>query len=584
MIPPFISQDVKSTGERQIFDLLKNDPATNSWTVLHSLGLLKHTKKLYGEIDFLVMAPGLGIFCLEVKSGNIKRENGLWKFVNRYGDVTTKTRGPFDQAQEGMFSLLTAIKDKFGYRDRLARLLFGFGVMFPHILYSVNGPDEEGWQVYDRDSRRQPVSMYIKQLARNTRKKMAQEAWFDDKESIPTVEDIKKIADYLRGDFEKMITPRQLMSDIEEQIFNYTREQYQCLDQLEDNPRCIFKGAAGTGKTMLAIESARRSVLSCESVLLVCFNTLLGKWMTSQFDNIADKQIYVGSFHGFLKKIASQSVVETGIDKDEYFKYELPIRALESIDAGLIEPFDKIIIDEGQDLIRGEYLDVLDGLLKGGLAGGKWEIYCDFERQALYAEIDEKTMLEIINSRANYVIVKLTVNCRNTKNIGQETVLVSGFEKPPFKPGTIEGIPVEYHFYQDKKDQAEKIQGVLSRLKHQGISTKDISILSPFRYEESTVYYMDHGMYSIKNLSGDPDYFLSRRTHTFSTIHGFKGLENNHIIIIDINRLNDDEFRSILYVGMSRARVGLYVFVDERAKKDYRELIKSPAVICQYPK
>jgi hypothetical protein len=44
MIPPYVSDSVKSTGEKQIFNLLRNDPETKDWIVLHSLALAKHTK------------------------------------------------------------------------------------------------------------------------------------------------------------------------------------------------------------------------------------------------------------------------------------------------------------------------------------------------------------------------------------------------------------------------------------------------------------------------------------------------------------------------------------------------------------
>ncbi len=110
MIPPYISPEVKSTGEKQIFELFKNDPVTESWIVLHSLNLSQHTRRLYGEIDFLVLAPGLGIFVLEVKSGEVKRKEGVWQFVNRFKEINTSPKGPFVQAQEGMFSILESIK------------------------------------------------------------------------------------------------------------------------------------------------------------------------------------------------------------------------------------------------------------------------------------------------------------------------------------------------------------------------------------------------------------------------------------------------------------------------------------------
>jgi phosphate starvation-inducible protein PhoH len=52
----------------------------------------------------------------------------------------------------------------------------------------------------------------------------------------------------------------QRLGDTEELILSYTKEQYKFLDHLEDNERCLFQGSAGTGKTMLALESAKRSI------------------------------------------------------------------------------------------------------------------------------------------------------------------------------------------------------------------------------------------------------------------------------------------------------------------------------------
>ena len=56
-------------AERRVFDLLKTDPATKDWSVLHSLGLSRRVDGPYGEIDFVVIIPGEGIVCLEIKGG-----------------------------------------------------------------------------------------------------------------------------------------------------------------------------------------------------------------------------------------------------------------------------------------------------------------------------------------------------------------------------------------------------------------------------------------------------------------------------------------------------------------------------------
>lgn len=283
MIPPYISPDIKSSGEKLIFDLFRNDPRTENWIVLHSLCLAKHARRLYGEIDFLVLAPGLGVFCLEVKSGDLKREEGVWKFKNKFGEITTSSRGPFQQVQEAMFTLMAAIKEKFGEHSRFSRFIYGYGVMFPHITFQENALEYETWQVYDRDSRPQPISTYIKQLAKHTKEKVERCAWFHEVESLPSKSDTESLLLFLRGDFERIVRPRDMLRDLEKQIDQYTSEQYLCLDQLQENPRCLFHGAAGTGKTMIAMESVRRSLFQNKKILLICFNRLLTRWLALHF-------------------------------------------------------------------------------------------------------------------------------------------------------------------------------------------------------------------------------------------------------------------------------------------------------------
>lgn len=572
MIPPYVAAEVKSTGERQIFELFKNDPATRDWIVLHSLNLSRHIRRLYGEIDFLVLAPQLGIFVLEVKSGVIKRQEGVWQYVNRFREINTSPKGPFVQAQEGMFSLLESIKAKFGHDSRFVRLLFGFGVMFPHIKFDVHGLEYEGWQVYDRDSRRYPVSKFIEQLSRNDIRKFRHCSWFDKKKSLPTKSDILELAHFLRGDFERIVSPSRQLQDIEEQLDKYTVEQFHCLDQIWKGESCLFRGAAGTGKTMIAMESARRAIAENKRVLLVCFNVLLGGWLKSQFSE-TNKLLTVTSFHKFLKSLLPASI-RTKINIDEFFQFNLPLLALEAIDRGAIEPFDKLIIDEGQDLITEEYLDVFDALLKGGLSGGLWEIYCDFEKQAIFSEHTPFEMLDMLKQRASFNKFQLTINCRNTRPIGEEISLLTGFITPPFLPSKIEGLPVEYVYFNHPEEAPPALEKILLKLRTQKIKPHNITILSPRNYKNSLVTRIEQNRFTIADISNSIDDFFIGSKVTFSTIHKFKGLENLHIILTDINRLIDEEFKSLLYVGMSRAKAGLHILLDSRLKADYKAILK----------
>jgi Nuclease-related domain len=102
MLPVQFDVSTASAAERKLFDLLKNDPDTKDWIVLHSLGLARRGKKPYGEIDFVVLIPAEGVFCLEVKGGRIACQNGEWATTNRLGQTEKLNRSPFLQAREGM--------------------------------------------------------------------------------------------------------------------------------------------------------------------------------------------------------------------------------------------------------------------------------------------------------------------------------------------------------------------------------------------------------------------------------------------------------------------------------------------------
>jgi len=97
LLPPYVDKTCKSSGERMIFDMLKKDSFTKDWIVLHSLNLSQHTKRLYGEIDFLLLIPYAGIFVMEVKGGDVRCKDGEWEFIDRYGNVN-KNKSPFSQA------------------------------------------------------------------------------------------------------------------------------------------------------------------------------------------------------------------------------------------------------------------------------------------------------------------------------------------------------------------------------------------------------------------------------------------------------------------------------------------------------
>lgn len=570
MIPSVISPDTKSTAEKRIFKWFQESEETEGWVVLHSLGLVEHEKLLYGEIDFLVLAPEYGIFALEVKGGRVKRENGMWAFTNKKGETSFKQRGPFEQAKDGIHSLMANIAKKADVEHKkVADLFYWYGVMFPDVEYDSVGVDEEQWQVFDCNDNGD-VAGFIKRLSKNAQKKTEEIFGKFDRSKLPNTKDIKYLSNLLRGDFDKAIAMSARINYAEQELLELTKKQYACIDQLEDNKRGVVRGPAGTGKTLIAVEEAKRATVNGKKVALLCFNASLGKWFKSYFET-APSEIrpqYIGTFHGLLHEVVTRNGKEVRVPSDEaekavFYSSILPSMAEESLLEQPLE-FDEIIVDEAQDLLDETYLDLLDLMLVKGLERGTWKFFGDFSRQAIYTDgEDEESLLDRLSDRTSFIRFKLVENCRNTKQICEDIQTITGFKAPSDLWSIVDGLPVNHITCDSEISAVEKLEELLDELVSKGIDKSKITILSPKKRENSIVDKVE-GV-KIREFTFD-----SPNAVTFSTIHSFKGLENTVIIITNIDTY---ECEQLMYVGLSRARAGLYLLETKNAHKEYNELL-----------
>lgn len=568
MIPSVISPEVKSAAERHIFEWFRDDPRTTDWIVLHSLGISNHNRVMHGETDFFVLAPYMGVFALEVKGGRVRREGGVWSFTDKYDNVGTKNRGPFDQAWEGIYSIVKDIKSKLDNSHRsIENVFFGIGVMFPDVEYNTVGCDEEQWQVFDCNDGND-VYGFIHRIFEGFSKKWetlyGHEVPYD---RLPSTDDVQYIASLLRGDFDKAVALSVQIKYAEEELVKLTNEQYRCIDQLDDNKRCLIEGGAGTGKTLLAVEEAKKAAAQGFRVALLCYNKNLGEWLEKYFDDVPFKlrPTYVGTFHGFMIRLVKKAGIwldfpETEDEKSAFYEEELPKNAVKVLRDLLEEKYDKVIVDEAQDLITNKYLDVFDRVISGGLARGRWTFLGDFSQQAIYSDsVSGREMKEMIEERTSFIRFKLTVNCRNTRTICDEISLVTDFKAPSDVWSKVDGMPVQYLTYRDRSEEKEKFVETIRVLTDSHISPKKISILSPVKRENSVVADVEE--FEIRDYRTYGNNKLS-----FSTIKSFKGLENSVIVLVDIDSIAD---KQLMYVALSRARAALYVIESEDARKEY---------------
>ena len=567
MIPARIDDSVVSSAEKRVFDLLDTDPDTNGWTVLHSLGLARRRVGPYGEIDFVVVVPGEGIICLEVKGGRVSCEDGVWRTIDRHENVALLNKSPFMQARESMFALRNSVIEHFGPGSGEASCPFGYAVVLPDVTSPPPTPEFERSDVIDSDDLRRPISVSINRLIRGRLREFQPRSGG----RLPAPSQCRAIQTYLRPDFDLVIAKSVFLGRTEDRLMSLTEEQYDRLDELEENPRCLFEGAAGTGKTLLALEYARRADRGGSKVLLVCFNRLLGDWLQSQTE---DTQVTTGTWYEILKRmIVASSVGEEFLGQEQQalgdndlvtlFEELYPLYGEIALDE-MSGPFDVLVMDEGQDLFHQATLDLINRAIRGGLAGGTWAIFGDFTRQAIYGNSSE-ALLDLSSYCEHFVRARLTVNCRNTRRIAEEVASIGGFATPPFRFGLESGMPVEHRYWKIAPDLVRTLSGTIRGLVSDGVSTDDIVILSPRRLENSALASIEH-IDDVPVVDCSRSMKATQPCIKFSTIHSFKGLESPVVIIVDIDEVDDDRSQSLLYVGMSRARSLLILMLQERVR------------------
>ena len=572
MIPPRILHDCSSDGEREIFRRLQDDPETRDWIVLHSLDVAEHVTNIAGEIDFVAIVPGKGVLCVEVKACKfLSRDQGLW----HYGRAAKPdARGPFKQASAAMHSIRTRLAKN---RPELARVPFWSAVLFPFVEFSEESEEWHSWQVIDSKSFRSgSIGSLLSNVlvkARRFLQTRASASWFNPKSHEPGIQQCLQIAETLRPDFEYFESVGARSERLERELTSYTAEQYGALDAMEANPRVVFVGPAGTGKTLLAIEATRRGASIGRKVLFLCFNRLLGKWLEEQL-SIFGPNVVARTLHQHMLTVSRTNVVES--PDQTYWGEKLPELAIEALldDAHEINQFDEIVVDEAQDILRREYLDFLDLSLKGGLASGQWRFFGDFERQAIYSAAN-LPLNEFIETRCNFApVYNLRINCRNTPRVAELVHLLGGLD-PPY--GRIlrpdDGLEPEINYYADDLRQNSFLLDSVEILRNEGFSNKDIVVLSPRADAtcSASKAYAHPLSGPFRPFEGPPGGYIR-----YCSIHAFKGLESPAVIVTDINRLDASSSTALFYVAATRALQRLIILANESAKADIRRtLLKS---------
>jgi len=560
MLPRYCPPDA-APGEFEVFKMLSRDCGASGWIVLHSLDIAEHVKTSQGEADFVVLIPNEGVLILEVKSHTSVKldERGWWLGRGTKPDK----RGPFRQASEALHS----IRNYLQLRDLANSLLFVSAVVFTAVPFHIHSPEWHDWQVVDKKRlHARPISESLLDIIRKARDFYASRnlPWIKSGVDAST-EKLSRVAHTLRPRFVILSSPQERRKQLEDGLKRSTEEQLRILDSTAGNPRVLVSGLAGTGKTTLAIEVVRREKTDRPKSVVgfFCFNQLLGHYLLGECNPLGSG-IRLGSFHSWMKEFSDAKVSSVQSADPRFWCQELPDLCI----AQLTKPgsqhgfLDLLVLDEAQDLFIERYLDIFDLLLKGGLKGGRWRFFGDFDRQDLYAK-GAVPKDDFINKRIDQraAIHGLSENCRNTQEITSALTIHArlnpGYSKVLRQDSRHDP---EMRRYKKAQEQMESVLSLLDQYQAEGFKPSEIVLLSPRK-----TGCLAHLLAVTPQWKGRLKEYADRPTGlTFSTIYAFKGLEAPVVILTDIDRLEAQADFDLIYVGMSRALHRLAVHFDDK--------------------
>lgn len=476
------------------------------------------------EIDLLVAWPGVGLAVVEVKGGHVTREGGAWW---QGSGVDRHPIEPVHQVQQARHVLHELLRQS-GLDAAWART--AHLVAFPHTYYGREwgAPELPRTMLLDRDDVAHAAGVVKRAIDLHG----AGHAPLDEASA-------ERLVDFLAGSFPSQVEVLARAAELEDRLDQLTRDQAKVLDLFTSFDRLQVVGGAGTGKTWLALEQARRRAAAGERVALLCYSRGLGRYLEriTQTWKPRERPAFVGLFHDLPITWGAQQ----GADDDvNFFERILPARLGELADSRpRADLFDTVVVDEAQDF--GElWWSSLVRCLR------------DPDRGGLFVFLDEAQRVFGRDGVAPIATppVHLDENLRSTKQIAQ---LCGSLRDGVTRPRGMDGAPVRLLDVPYER-AIEVADDMVDTLLDEGWLPGQVALLAT-----GSRHPMQVELVGGAGHAGYWDGFFAGEDVFYGHVLGFKGLERTAVILAVNGFREVERARTLLYTGLSRARVLLVV-------------------------
>lgn len=481
------------------------------------------------EIDFAVFLEDRGLIVIEVKGGHISYGDNSWWQSN---SGQARKINPALQARKNMYSLRDFLRNRWSQLNVRTEWIVAFP--FTEIV-DPGATDLPSHKYMDKADLAFPLSKIKSLLSARQEFSVPQGPhWIEA--AIKHLQPISVISE----------AHEAVLASNHSYIKDLTHERVLLLDQIADNNRFYVRGPAGSGKSWLAFEQAKRWTDAGLKVAVVAFNRGLVTYMEMRNRELkTESQInFIGTFHDFAKHLGAPAGSPSQLDEDDYKFGPGLIVAAENLAPE--KKFDAFIIDEAQDFMKS-WWETLRLSLKD-IEEGKIGAFGDDQQKVYGRRLPPK----------DFAKFTLNDNIRNSLQIAQVAALLVERSIAIRGPNSFE---VDFILCEELEVLNNADDAVSQLTDKEGWQPGEIALLTTKHRHPVHVEQAEHDRLAYwTNLWAGDELF-------YGTVSGFKGLERPVVILAVDGFHNAEDFNDYLYVGLTRARDKLIIVGNAEIKE-----------------
>lgn len=534
LIPDLSTIKLLSPGqyrERDVLQILADElPA--DFTIYHgvSWSSVINSSQKFGEFDAVVLAPSGHIVLIEIKAGDVQFSET--EATKQYG---VKVKDVARQCRVQLAALRSRLK-----QDCLESVRVG------HLLVLPDQVVGQGTVAFPRERIVDATDM--PEIGRH----VIQAIPATGSESV----ELSRIQNFLENRFDLVSDAAAHAGIVNRAVISLSDGLAKWVPRIHHSAGIYsIQATAGSGKTQLALKLLTDAVHQGQRCLYVCFNRPLADHLVK----VAPSRAQILTFHELCIEHARRSGKEPDFTTGHSFSAAVEMYLADQDNA--ITDLDLLIVDEAQDF-EPTWVEALTGRVKHQ---GRLYVMGDAD-QSIYPR-DEIEMQEAT-----------TITCHENFRSPREIVLtinalaLTAKQIAPRCP--IEGrLPGFHCFGPNDTGGVKRVEAVVKALLAEGYPAEHIALITFAGRERSKVLAMESiSGISLRKFTGAYDQagnaMWSHGALLCETLYRFKGQAMPVVILCEVDfETFDNQARSKLFVGMTRAQQRLEIVMSQRVEE-----------------